>query len=142
MTIEYTDADGEVCYPKVDVQTVPDGKWVHLENTEFTIPADAKNVSLYFESPEGEFDFYVDDFIAAIAGTTTPGPEIEFTKGDINSDGTRNILDYCLTLSGLINGFDSKASELAADIDSDGTVGAADLLMLQKYLLGVIDSFD
>lgn len=142
MTIEYTDASGEVCYPKVSVQSVPNDEWVHMENTEFMIPEDARNVSIYFESPEGEFDFYVDDFIAAVPGTVTPGPEIKFTKGDINSDGVRNVLDYCLALNGLINGFDSKASELAADTDGDGKAGSADLIAMQKFLLGIIDSFE
>ncbi len=63
---------------------------------------------------------------------------VEYTTGDINSDGTINISDLCLLKYGILEqSFDSKAETLAADINKDGVVNAEDLMALCNYFLGI-----
>ncbi len=62
-------------------------------------------------------------------------------KGDVDCDGRITVFDMCMAREGLTDGFMNTLASDAADIDSSGKVEAADLVMLQKYLLGSIKNF-
>ena len=66
---------------------------------------------------------------------------VEYTPGDLNRDGIINIFDVVIARQGFLNGFTDSASEAACDVDSDGKLYIADMVRLQSYVAGVIDSF-
>lgn len=146
LTLQYEDGEGETHYDKVDIVEAPKGEWVQLSNSNFEIPSDARNLYLYVETEEDSYDFFVDDVIGAVSGTVIEGagkPEIiEVIKGDINSDGIINVLDVVEGRKGLINGFNSKEKSKSADADGNGKYEINDLVLIQKYVLGIIDSFE
>lgn len=68
--------------------------------------------------------------------------ETDFILGDINSDGRINVFDFIIAKRGLISGGFSNATEAkAADVNQDGKYSVADVILIQKFLLGMIDSF-
>lgn len=62
-------------------------------------------------------------------------------KGDVNSDGCIDAFDMCLARKGVIYGFNNTLAFEAADIDSNGKVETADLVKIQKFILGMIKQF-
>ena len=59
-------------------------------------------------------------------------------RGDINTDGNINVLDFIA----LNKKLDNTTGDLEIDdLNKDNNVDANDLIMLKKYLLGVIDNF-
>lgn len=52
---------GEETYPAVGKVVAASGEWTKFEAT-YHIPKSFTSISIYFESSEGTFDFYVDDF--------------------------------------------------------------------------------
>ncbi len=143
MTFQYEDSTGETQYVHLDTQSTVKGEFVQLYTGNYKIPSDASNLALVIETPDSTIDFYVDDIIGAVAGTSINGPKpVTITAGDINSDGKINIADLCLMKSGIIDGFASNAASMAADVNSDGTVNAQDLVNLQRYLTGQITEFE
>lgn len=145
-TLQYTDSAGEVKYEHIDEQTAVAGQYVQLKNEHFAIPEGAKDMYLIVETAEDEeVSFYVDDIIGAVGGTVIEGAGIpEFIyypeKGDITENEIIDIFDLVAMKHGIISTFDKKSAEYAADINDDGSVNAADLLLLKKYILGMIDS--
>ena len=61
--------DGEETYKEVALVNAASKKWTKLENDSFTIPAGATDCILYIEIPESYTDFYIDNVVAASAGT-------------------------------------------------------------------------
>lgn len=142
MTFQYEDASGETQYVHLDTQSTIKGEFVQLYNKNYKIPSDASNLALVIETPESLVDFYVDDIIGAVAGTSIDGPKpITVTPGDINSDGKINISDLCLMKSGITNGFANSAASSAADVNADGSVNIHDVISLCEYLAGISDDF-
>ena len=149
-SIQYTGSDGETHYAKIDTGTVDKGKWMQLSNTNYKIPSDATDVVIYFETPDTTTSFYVDEVIAAKAGTQIAGagkPKSKNTKqtylkGDVDGDSVMDVYDLGLAKRGLVKGFDNKVAERCADIDESGTVEVNDIIQLSKYLLGVINKFE
>ncbi|MDO5559841.1 MAG: family 43 glycosylhydrolase [Oscillospiraceae bacterium] len=106
---------------------------------------DYQTVSCAVSGAEGEHDLYFvftggSSYLYNIDWWQFEGETVDFTPGDINSDGKINILDFCLQISGVLGKFDSKAATLAADVNGDGSVTAADIILLRDYLLGINDS--
>ena len=60
--------------------------------------------------------------------------------GDVNGDGAINILDFII-LKKKVGGISVIANEIAADVDCSGETDNLDLVLLRKYLLGVIEDF-
>ena len=58
--------------------------------------------------------------------------------GDLNYDGVVDVFDMCLMRRGYIHGWDDGLKEYLADMNDDGDFTVADLVWLQKWLLGVI----
>lgn len=84
--------DGEETYKEVALVNAASKKWTKLENDSFTIPAGATDCILYIEIPESYTDFYIDNVVAASAGTkssvvTGNGKVGEFKEPEIKIDG-------------------------------------------------------
>lgn len=142
LKLQYTGTDGETHYSEIASAQAVKGQWVQLANTNYTIPAGAKDLQLYIETADSTNNFYIDEAIGALPGTVIEGPaEVKFTLGDINSDGKINIFDVSLAKNGLANGFSDSVSALAADVNENGTPDADDAKQLQQYVAGTIDSF-
>ncbi len=145
LTLQYNDAAGEAHYDKVDTQTAAKGEWVQLSNTEFAIPAGAKNLVLYVETDDSTNNFTVDDVIGAPAGTVIPGAGKStahpVVAGDVNADGSIDVFDLSLAKRGVVSGFANASDEACADVDGSGKAEVKDLVLLTKYIHGQITSF-
>ncbi|MDE6781594.1 MAG: endo-1,4-beta-xylanase, partial [Ruminococcus sp.] len=143
MKLQYTDASGETQYDTIAEATAVKGDWVQLANKNYKIPDGATNMQLYIETAETTNNFYIDEVIGAVAGTTIlgAGESKQVTLGDINSDGVIDSFDMVLARKGLTNGFDSSAEKLAADVDQSGEYNVNDAVLIQKFILGQIKEF-
>jgi arabinoxylan arabinofuranohydrolase len=152
MKLEYTGADGEVHYDSIAEGTAPKGEWLQLANTSYTLPEDATNAYIYVESAGKETDgatypnFYIDDVYGAVEGTKIAGagkPTVRtLVLGDLTFDGRIDVFDAILARKGLTKGsFADDLTKKAADVDQNGVVEAADIVLLHNYLLGRIKKF-
>ena len=142
MKLQYTDAAGETQYSSIAEAKAVRGQWTQLINTEYTIPEDATNMQLYIETADSSNNFYVDEVIGAVAGTKVEGPEaVSLIIGDVNSDGIIDSFDMASARKEISGTFANSISQLAADVDQNGTADDEDLVQLQDYILGRIDSF-
>ena len=141
--LQYTDANGDTQYDTIAEGTAIQGEWMQLANKNYTIPADATNLQIYVETKDSTNNFYLDEVIGAVGGTGIlgAGEAPTLTLGDVNADGVINVLDLSLAKHGVSSGFSGNAAKLAADVDQNGIVDAADVKMLQDYLLGRISVF-
>ena len=152
MKLEYTGADGEVHYDSIAEGTAPKGEWLQLANTSYTIPEDATNAYIYVESAGKETDgatypnFYIDDVYGAVEGTKIAGagkPTVRtLVLGDLTFDGRIDVFDAILARKDFTKGsFADDLTKKAADVDQNGVVEAADIVLLHNYLLGRINKF-
>lgn len=143
MKLEYTGSDGETHYSTIAQAKAVKGEWVQLANTNYIIPADASNMKIYVETESGTDNFYIDEAIGALPGTVIKGAEeIKFILGDVTFDNVVDSLDLTAAKKGIIGSFRNNVSALAADVNQDGSVNVADIVMLQKYILGIINKFE
>jgi len=61
-------------------------------------------------------------------------------KGDVNSDGNINSIDFGL-MRGYLLGIQNSIDTLAADVNGDGSSNSIDFGLMRSYLLGKITSF-
>ena len=143
LTLQY-EADGEVQYDKIAIaEDVPKDEWVQLANTSYRIPEGASNMQFYVETASDDYSFYVDEAVGGVAGTAIDGPKAEkIITGDINGDERIDCFDITAARRALISGeFSGSRAEKAADTDKNGKFETADLVLLQKYILGQIKEF-
>ncbi len=143
LKLQYTDKNGDTCYSTIAEATAIKGEWVQLANKNYKIPADATDMQIYIETADSTSNFYIDEVIGAVAGTSIlgAGESKNVTLGDINSDGVINSFDMVLARKGLTNGFSSSAEKLSADVDQNGEYNINDAVLIQKFILGQISSF-
>lgn len=141
--LQYTDANGDTQYDTIAEGTAIQGEWMQLANKNYKIPEGATNLQLYVETKDSTNNFYLDEVIGAVGGTSIigAGEAPTLTLGDVNADGVINVLDLSLAKHGVSSGFSGNAAKLAADVNQDGTTDTADVKMLQDYLLGRISVF-
>lgn len=141
--LQYTDANGDTQYDTIAEGTAIQGEWMQLANKNYKIPEGATNLQIYVETKDSTNNFYLDEVIGAVGGTGIlgAGEAPTITLGDVNADGVINVLDLSLAKHGVSSGFSGNAAKLAADVDQNGIVDAADVKMLQDYLLGRISVF-
>ncbi len=159
MKLQYTGADGEPHYSTIAEATGVKGEWVQLANKNYKIPEGATDMMLYIETAETTNNFYIDEAIGAIAGTTINGagqPEIpqptepptteppvsvKYTLGDVNNDGVINGFDVAIAKRGNAKGFADEAAALAADVNQNGKADDDDIKQLTDYVMGKIKAF-
>ncbi len=143
LKLQYTDGAGETQYSTIAEATAIKGEWVQLANKNYKIPDDASDMQIYVETAETTNNFYIDEVIGAVGGTSIlgAGESKKIILGDVNFDGKLNVFDFILLKRGMKNGFDSKAAEIAADVDQNTAVEADDALYLQQFLTKKITKF-
>lgn len=141
--LQYTDENGDTQYDTIAEGTAIQGEWMQLANKNYKIPEGATNLQIYVETKDSTNNFYLDEVIGAVGGTGIlgAGEAPTLTLGDVNADGVINVLDLSLAKHGVSSGFSGNAAKLAADVDQNRIVDAADVKMLQDYLLGRISVF-
>lgn len=147
LKLQYTDANGDTQYDSIATAKGVQGKWVQLANTNYTIPAGAKNMQIYVETADTTNNFYIDEAIGAVAGTVIPGagainvPET-LIPGDVNLDGVIDGFDLAATKRGLAaGGFDNVFSAKTADVNKSTVFDAEDVQELSSFLLKKTTAF-
>lgn len=69
-----------------------------------------------------------------------PPPVLKKDLGDLDHDGRVTAFDMVLFRQNFIDGYYDTIEYARYDVNQDGRIGVADLVMLQRYLLGQIDS--
>lgn len=144
LKLQYTDSNGDTQYSTIAEGTAVKGEWVQLANKNYRIPADASNMSIYVETSDSTNNFYIDEVIGAVGGTTILGAGENtgnLTPGDVNNDGIIDAMDIANARQGVINGFSDSLSKIACDVNQDGTSDTKDIQLIQDYVLGRIDKF-
>ncbi len=84
LQILYKDGSGKENYKSVSSSQVKKGEWTKIGGN-FTVPSDATNVTVYFETPSNLINFYVDDVYATgepnDSGDATEGFTEDFNSG-------------------------------------------------------------
>ena len=145
LTLQYTDSAGDPKYSNVATAAVGAGEWVQLANQSYTIPEGASDLILYVETEDSSIDFYIDEAIGAPEGTVIPGagqPVVRtLNPGDLTFDGKINVFDLISARRILVNGTTDALLRKAADVDGNGSVETADIVLLNNFLLGRITEF-
>ncbi|MGN1411141.1 MAG: endo-1,4-beta-xylanase [Oscillospiraceae bacterium] len=85
MAILYKDATGTEQYKQISNANAKKGEWTQISGN-YTIPSDATNVTIYFETPSNLIDFYIDDITAEgepnIDDDVTYGYNDDFENGN------------------------------------------------------------
>lgn len=143
LKLQYTDAEGETQYSTIAEATAIQGEWVQLANKKYKIPDDASDMQIYVETAETTNNFYIDEVIGAVGGTSIlgAGESKEIILGDVNFDGAINAIDVCFAKRGLIKGFEGNAAKIAADVDQSGVFDTTDIDLLQQFIIKKITEF-
>lgn len=147
LKLQYTDANGDTQYDSIATAKGVQGKWVQLANTNYTIPAGAKDMQIYVETADTTNNFYIDEAIGAVAGTVIPGagaidvPET-LIPGDVNLDGVIDGFDLAAAKRGLAaGGFDNVFSAKVTDVNKSTVFDAEDVQELSSFLLKKTTAF-
>ena len=149
LTLQYTDSSGTDIYDMV-AEASASTDWVELSNPAYTIPSGAKNLILYVEAPDSLTDFCIDNAYAGVKGTpalvalngnssttTVTTQPSKGQRGDTNEDGIVDVFDLAPLRRGILNMMSGAGTVPPnSDVNGDNTVNVADLVCLQKYLLG------
>lgn len=142
MKLQYTDSKGDTCYSTISEATAIQGEWVQLFNKNYQIPADASNIYIYVETADSTFNFYIDEAIGAVEGTSIIGAgSKKIIPGDVNSDGIINVFDIMIAKRGFKNDNLSKSSQICADADQSGEFDENDISLIEDFLLCRITEF-
>lgn len=143
LKLQYKDANGDTRYDTIAEGSCIKGEWVQLANQNYLIPAGASDLQIYVETSETKNNFYIDEAIGAVGGTTIigAGGSKNIILGDVNFDGVINSLDLAAARKGCTEGFGSTAAKLAADVDQSGITDSTDLQLIQDFLLAKITKF-
>ena len=142
LTLQYTDSDGKETYDTVAEKSASD-EWIDLSNSSYTIPEGASNLILYVEAPKSLTDFYIDNAYAGVKGTkplvipsSTVKPSDDM-RGDTNEDGVVDVYDLIRLRKGIIDMASGTGTVPPnSDVNGDGDTSVADLVCLQKHILG------
>ncbi len=141
-TMQYNDADGEPHYDKIATSRAVKGKWIQLANQNFTIPEGAQDVCIYVETASGKHDFYIDDAVVALKGTSVSGAVGgSANEGDVDHDGVIDAFDMVLARKAIIAPLKDDIAMLCADTDNSGKYEVNDLVLINEFITGKITSF-
>ena len=126
LSLQYTDAAGETKYARIASASAAKENYVQLANPSFKLPEGGKDFKIYVEV-EGDTDnFYIDEAIGAVKGTVIDGPPVVTTT--TSASATTAATTTVITEKPPVN---------TGDVNADGKVNLADVVLLQKWLLGV-----
>lgn len=147
MTLQYKDSSDKTHYVNVATVTATKGKYAQLANKSFEIPSDAVSMQLVIETAKELVNFYVDEVIGAVDGTSilfneeedpTTEPSVgDYIKGDVDGNKCINVIDLSMIKNFAVNGGGNSAS----DVNDDGKINITDVVLMQKYILKLIDKF-
>ncbi len=135
LTLQYTDSTGTEQYDTVAEADGVKGVWTKLENTKYTIPSGASNMILYVETTNELVNFFVDEAIGAVEGTSQ---NVKSRLGDVNADGKIDIADV-VALNAYLLGRDSDITAESADITDDGNLDVFDLTALKVLVVNYVE---
>lgn len=125
-SLQYEDSTGTVNYDAIALETAEDSTWTLLENSAYTVPSDAKNLSIYVETTESLTDFYVD--LVTVSGA----PSV-IKPGDADGDLSVTIRDLTAMKQYLLGV--SAEIEPGADLNENGSTDVYDLALLKYKIL-------
>lgn len=125
-SMQYTDSSGKTSYADIAQASAASEEWTLLENTEFTVPEGASDMSIYIETTESLCDFYVDSVVVK-------GSPASIKKGDANGDLSVDAADVVALAKYLT--CEDEEIEAGADMNEDKIVNAADLTLLKNFIL-------
>ena len=146
LTLQYN-LNGTANYDKIAQAAANRGEFVQLYNANYTIPSGAEDLVLVVETTEETCDFYVDEIIAAPAGTKIDGPKSNAViprgarRGDIDLDGSITVFDFIELKRGMSKGFINDVAKKNADIDQSGAIDDKDVSALESFIKGEITEF-
>ncbi len=146
LTLQYKQGS-ETKYDKIAQAHANRGEFVQLYNAEYTIPAGSSDLVLVVETTSSTCDFYVDEIIAAPAGTVIDGPKSNVViprgafRGDVDMDGKITVRDLIALQKGIMWGISDSYAAENADVDQSGVIDEADFEALRSYIIGEIDEF-
>ena len=150
LSLQYTDAAGETKYARIASASAAKGNYVQLANPSFKLPDSGKNFKIYVET-EGDTDnFYIDEAIGAVKGTAIEGPPVvttttttttttkaTTTKATTTTTKATTAASASATTTATTTVITEKPPVNTGDINADGKVNLADVVLLQKWLLGI-----
>ncbi|MBR0511009.1 MAG: carbohydrate binding domain-containing protein, partial [Ruminococcus sp.] len=142
LTLQYNDGTGAQ-YSEVASASTTAGDWVQLANPSYTIPEGASDLQLYVETVDTDIDFYIDEAAAAKSGTEIKGADGPKTVilGDANFDGAIDSFDLVTVRNELIAGNASGSDLKASDVDQNGKLETADLVLIQSFVIGKLSEW-
>ncbi len=135
LTLQYTDSSGKTKFSNIASGTAAKGSYVQLANTNYMIPEGASDMRIYVETASGTNNFYIDEAIGAVAGTSIEGPEgIDPIIGDVNADGKFTIADAVMLQKWLLGSGEITDID-AGDLCADGLINIFDLNVMKNMLM-------
>ena len=142
LKLQYKGSDGKTHYSTVSEVTAFKGEWIQLANKNYTIPAGASDLYLYVETGETTCDFYIDEAIAAIAGTTIIGAESSTViLGDADLDKVITSADLLIIKQAAEGGSVTGKAKQAADVNGDNIIDNTDAELVMRFITGEITEF-
>ncbi|MBE6872669.1 MAG: glucuronoarabinoxylan endo-1,4-beta-xylanase [Ruminococcus albus] len=95
LKLTYKDSSGNQRYSTIAEGTAPNGKYVQLANTNYTIPSDAKDAVIFVETKDSTTNYYIDEAIGAPAGKYIQGAgQPEIPQNNNNNNNNNSALTY------------------------------------------------
>ena len=140
LSLQYSDDSEKTTYDHI-ADAESSGDYVLLSNTNYKMPEGSGYV-LYVETEKGTDSFSIDEVIAAKAGTQIDGAgSVKVIRGDFDFDGAISCFDVVQARKALLSTASSTVSIKVADVDGDGTFAVNDLVLLSRFILGVVNEF-
>ena len=145
LSLQYTNSAGEVKYARIASASATKNNYVQLANQAFQLPEDGKDFKIYVEMENDTDNFYIDEAIGAVKGTIIKGPPVETTTtvATTTATTTTTITMPTVTTTKITTTISTPTAEAQTafygDINLDGSVTLADLILFQKQQRGVLD---
>lgn len=140
LSLQYTDAAGETKYARIASASAAKGNYVQLANPSFKLPEDGKDFKIYVEVEDDTDNFYIDEAIGAVKGAVIDGPPVVTTTTTITTTTTTKATT-ATSASAMTTATTTVITEKppvnTGDINADGKVNLSDVVLLQKWLLGI-----